>query len=86
MFMTFGFDSESNIKEVFIDLPKVGSAMRTILSCFGMALSLALRHGASIPEICSTFRHTHFEPATTEYRSIIDLVVQRMEEVQLAGP
>ncbi len=48
--------------EIFIDVAKEGAGYRSIMSCFAIAVSLALQHGAPLATFVKAFTFTRFEP------------------------
>lgn len=63
-YFTAGFDPESGeVREVFIRLDKVGSAMHGMLEALGVVVSLALQSGVPAEKVAEKLRGRKFEPA-----------------------
>lgn len=48
--------------EIFIDLHKEGAALRSVMNCFAIAVSLGLQHGVPLKEFVDCFTFQRFEP------------------------
>src|SRR5262249_41863701 len=49
--------------EIFIDMHKEGSAFRSLMNNFAIAISLGLQYGVPLEEFVEAFTFTRFEPA-----------------------
>jgi hypothetical protein len=61
--VTFGFDSDLNIKECFCNSPKEGSDAQAFISDSCIAMSLLMQHGMSISDLAETFGENRAEGA-----------------------
>lgn len=72
-YWNIGFDKAGDIKEIFITgAESEGSELRSIMSCFAKAISLALQYGAPIEEVIRSFTGAKFEPSGTVRSEDID--------------
>ena len=53
---------DGRLGEVFVDVAKEGAALRTIMSCFAISVSIGLQYGVPLSEFTSAFKGVHFEP------------------------
>lgn len=51
-----------DLGEIFIDLHKEGTAMRSIMNCFAIAVSVGLQYGVPLKTYVELFKHVRFEP------------------------
>ena len=56
------YDNEQ-IGEIFIDMHREGAAVRSLLNCFAISISLGLQHGVPLEEFVDAFVFTRFEPS-----------------------
>ena len=63
IFITTGEYPDGTLGEIFIDLSKEGSLLRSLMNCFCIAVSVALQYGASLEDLCDKFMFTRFEPS-----------------------
>jgi ribonucleoside-diphosphate reductase alpha chain len=63
IFLRTGEYSDQTLGEIFIDLAKEGSTLRSLMNCFAIAVSVGLQYGVPLEEFVETFVFTKFEPA-----------------------
>ena len=61
--MRTGEYEDGGIAEVFIDMHKEGSAFRSLMNNFAIAISIGLQYGVPLEEFVEAFTFTRFEPA-----------------------
>jgi ribonucleoside-diphosphate reductase alpha chain len=63
IFLRTGEYSDSTLGEIFIDLAKEGSTLRSLMNSFAIAISVGLQYGVPLEEFVEKFVFTKFEPA-----------------------
>src|SRR5262249_51200778 len=63
IYLRTGEYEDGSIGEVFIDMHKEGSAFRSLMDSFAIAISLGLQYGVPLEEFVETFTFTRFEPS-----------------------
>jgi ribonucleoside-diphosphate reductase alpha chain len=63
IFLRTGEYSDGTLGEIFIDLAKEGSTVRSLMNCFAIAVSVGLQYGVPLEEFTEKFVFTRFEPA-----------------------
>ena len=63
LFLRTGEYNDGTIGEIFIDLAKEGSTLRSLMNCFAIAVSVGLQYGVPLEEFVEKFVFTKFEPA-----------------------
>src|SRR3954464_5362124 len=63
IFLRTGQYSDGTLGEIFIDLAKEGSTLRSLMNCFAIAVSVGLQYGVPLEEFVEKFVFTKFEPA-----------------------
>jgi len=63
IFLRTGEYTDSTLGEIFIDLAKEGSTLRSLMNCFAIAVSVGLQYGVPLEEFVEKFVFTKFEPA-----------------------
>lgn len=63
IFLRTGEYSDGTLGEIFIDLAKEGSTVRSLMNCFAIAVSVGLQYGVPLEEFVEKFVFTRFEPA-----------------------
>jgi ribonucleoside-diphosphate reductase alpha chain len=63
IFLRTGEFNDNTIGEIFIDLAKEGSTLRSLMNCFAIAVSVGLQYGVPLEEFVEKFVFTKFEPA-----------------------
>ena len=63
IFLRTGEFSDQTLGEIFIDLAKEGSTLRSMMNCFAIAVSVGLQYGVPLEEFVEKFVFTKFEPA-----------------------
>jgi len=63
VFLRTGEYSDGTLGEIFIDLAKEGSTLRSLMNCFAIAVSVGLQYGVPLEEFVDKFVFTRFEPA-----------------------
>ena len=63
VYLRTGEYEDGSIAEVFIDMHKEGSAFRSLMNNFAIAISIGLQYGVPLEEFVEAFTFTRFEPA-----------------------
>ena len=63
IFLRTGEYNDNTLGEIFIDLAKEGSTLRSLMNCFAIAVSVGLQYGVPLEEFIEKFVFTKFEPA-----------------------
>ena len=63
IFLRTGEYGDGTLGEIFIDLAKEGSTLRSFMNCFAIAISVGLQYGVPLEEFVEKFVFTKFEPA-----------------------
>ncbi|HTQ34111.1 MAG TPA: vitamin B12-dependent ribonucleotide reductase [Stellaceae bacterium] len=63
VYLRTGEYEDGKIAEIFIDMHKEGSAFRSLMNNFAIAISLGLQYGVPLEEFVEAFTFTRFEPA-----------------------
>ncbi len=63
VFLRTGEYSDGTLGEIFVDLAKEGSTLRSLMNCFAIAISVGLQYGVPLEEFVEKFVFTKFEPA-----------------------
>ena len=63
VFLRTGEYTDGTLGEIFIDLAKEGSTVRSLMNCFAIAISVGLQYGVPLEEFVEKFVFTRFEPA-----------------------
>ncbi len=63
IFLRTGEYTDNTLGEIFIDLAKEGSTLRSLMNCFAIAVSVGLQYGVPLEEFIEKFVFTKFEPA-----------------------
>ncbi|MBV9967945.1 MAG: vitamin B12-dependent ribonucleotide reductase, partial [Alphaproteobacteria bacterium] len=63
IYLRTGEYEDGSLGEVFIDMHKEGSAFRSLMDSFAIAISLGLQYGVPLEEFVEAFTFTRFEPA-----------------------
>ncbi len=63
IFLRTGEFNDDTLGEIFIDLAKEGSTLRSMMNCFAIAVSVGLQYGVPLEEFVEKFVFTKFEPA-----------------------
>jgi ribonucleoside-diphosphate reductase alpha chain len=63
VYLRTGEYEDGRIAEIFIDMHKEGSAFRSLMNNFAIAISLGLQYGVPLEEFVEAFTFTRFEPA-----------------------
>lgn len=63
IFLRTGEFQDDTLGEIFIDLAKEGSTLRSMMNCFAIAVSVGLQYGVPLEEFVEKFVFTKFEPA-----------------------
>ena len=63
IFLRTGEYSDGTLGEIFIDLAKEGSTLRSLMNSFAIAVSVGLQYGVPLEEFVEKFVFTKFEPA-----------------------
>src|SRR5437870_4534312 len=62
VFLRTGEYGDGTIGEIFIDMHKEGAALRSVMNCFAMLVSIALQYGVPLETLVEQFVFTRFEP------------------------
>ncbi|MGD9615250.1 MAG: vitamin B12-dependent ribonucleotide reductase [Alphaproteobacteria bacterium] len=63
VYLRTGEYNDGRLAEVFIDMHKEGSAFRSLMNNFAIAISLGLQYGVPLEEYVEAFTFTRFEPS-----------------------
>ena len=63
IFLRTGEYQDETLGEIFIDLAKEGSTLRSLMNSFAIAISVGLQYGVPLEEFVEKFVFTKFEPA-----------------------
>jgi ribonucleoside-diphosphate reductase alpha chain len=63
IYLRTGEYEDGSLAEVFIDMHKEGSAFRSLMDCFAIAISLGLQYGVPLERFVDQFTFTRFEPS-----------------------
>jgi ribonucleoside-diphosphate reductase alpha chain len=62
IFLRTGEYDDGTLGEIFIDMHKEGAALRSVMNCFAMLVSMALQYGVPLDVLVEQFVFTRFEP------------------------
>ncbi|MBN1868347.1 vitamin B12-dependent ribonucleotide reductase [Candidatus Sumerlaeota bacterium] len=62
VYLRTGDYEDGNLGEIFIDMHKEGSAFRSMMMCFAIAVSKGLQYGVPLREFVDSLTFTNFEP------------------------
>jgi len=62
VYLRTGQYDDGTLGEIFIDMHKEGAALRSIMNCFAMAVSMGLQYGVPLQKYVDCFTFTRFEP------------------------
>ena len=62
VYLRTGEYEDGSLGEIFIDMHKEGAALRSMMNCYAIAVSLGLQHGVPLEEFVNVFTFTRFEP------------------------
>ncbi|HTJ12897.1 MAG TPA: adenosylcobalamin-dependent ribonucleoside-diphosphate reductase [Dinghuibacter sp.] len=63
IFVRTGEYDDNTLGEIFIDLAKEGSTLRSLMNCFAISISVGLQYGVPLEEFVDKFVFTRFEPS-----------------------
>ncbi|HVA14955.1 MAG TPA: vitamin B12-dependent ribonucleotide reductase, partial [Stellaceae bacterium] len=63
VYLRTGEYEDGRLAEIFIDMHKEGSAFRSLMNNFAIAISLGLQYGVPLEEYVEAFTFTRFEPS-----------------------
>src|SRR5204862_1755353 len=63
IFLRTGEYGDGTLGEIFIDLAKEGSTLRSLMNCFAIAVSVGMRSGVPREEFVEKFVLTKYKPA-----------------------
>jgi len=63
VYLRTGEFEDGHLGEIFIDMHKEGSAFRSLMDGFAIAISLGLQYGVPLEEFVESFTFTRFEPS-----------------------
>ena len=63
LFLRTGEYTDNTLGEIFIDLAKEGSTLRSLMNCFAISISVGLQYGVPLEEFVEKFVFTKFEPS-----------------------
>jgi ribonucleoside-diphosphate reductase alpha chain len=63
IFLRTGEYQDGTLGEIFVDLAKEGSTVRSLMNCFAIAISVGLQYGVPLEEFVEKFVFTRFEPS-----------------------
>src|SRR5256714_689679 len=62
IFLRTGEYEDGTLGEILIDMHKEGAALRSVMNCFAMLVSIALQYGVPLETLVEQFVFTRFEP------------------------
>ena len=62
IFLRTGEYLDGTLGEIFVDMHKEGAALRSVMNCFAMLVSIALQYGVPLEVLVEQFVFTRFEP------------------------
>jgi ribonucleoside-diphosphate reductase alpha chain len=63
VYLRTGEYEDGSLAEIFVDLHKEGSAFRSLMNNFAIAISIGLQYGVPLEEFVESFTFTRFEPS-----------------------
>ncbi|MCR9257154.1 MAG: vitamin B12-dependent ribonucleotide reductase [Alphaproteobacteria bacterium] len=63
VYLRTGEQDDGKLAEIFIDMHKEGSAFRSVMNNFAIAVSIGLQYGVPLEEYVDAYTFTRFEPA-----------------------
>jgi ribonucleoside-diphosphate reductase alpha chain len=63
VYLRTGEYEDGKLAEIFLDMHKEGSAFRSLMNNFAIAISIGLQYGVPLEEFVEAFTFTRFEPA-----------------------
>jgi ribonucleoside-diphosphate reductase alpha chain len=63
VYLRTGEYEDGSLAEIFIDMHKEGSAFRSLMNNFAIAISIGLQYGVPLEEFVEAFTFTRFEPS-----------------------
>jgi len=63
LYIRTGEFEDGKLGEIFLDMYKEGVAIRSLLNCFSIAISLGLQYGVPLEEFTDAFIFTKFDPS-----------------------
>jgi len=63
VYLRTGEYEDGRVAEIFVDMHKEGSAFRSLMNNFAIAISIALQYGVPLEEFVEAYTFTRFEPA-----------------------
>ena len=63
VYLRTGEYEDGSLAEIFVDMHKEGSAFRSLMNNFAIAVSIGLQYGVPLDEFVNAFTFTRFEPA-----------------------
>lgn len=62
IYLRTGNYEDQSVGEIFLDINKEGTLLRSMMNCFAIAVSLGLQYGVPLEEFVDVFTFTKFEP------------------------
>ena len=62
IYLRTGEYSDGSLGEIFLDINKEGTLLRSMMNAFAISLSLGLQYGVPIEEFVDVFTFSRFEP------------------------
>jgi ribonucleoside-diphosphate reductase alpha chain len=62
VYLRTGSYEDGSLGEIFLDINKEGTLLRSMMNCFAIAVSLGLQYGVPLEEFTDVFTFTKFEP------------------------
>jgi ribonucleoside-diphosphate reductase alpha chain len=62
IYLRTGEYEDGNLGEIFLDINKEGTLLRSMMNCFAVAVSLGLQYGVPLEEYVDVFTFSRFEP------------------------
>jgi ribonucleoside-diphosphate reductase alpha chain len=65
VFLRTGLYDDGKLGEIFVDVAKFGSELRSLIHCWAVLFSIALQHGTPLEQLVHTFEGVKFAPCGT---------------------
>jgi len=62
IYLRTGEYEDGKVGEIFLDINKEGTLLKSIMNCLAVSISLGLQYGVPLEEFVNTFTFTRFEP------------------------
>ena len=62
VYLRTGEYADGSLGEIFLDINKEGTLLRSMMNCFAVSVSLGLQYGVPLEEFVDVFTFSRFEP------------------------